>query len=240
MLLYKQVVPLSREAHMKFRLKPVTDFSFAKEVHWMPVAGAEFFQCSRYFPIVFVKENEGFRPIILLSLEVKNNEFVENGEWKQGAYIPAFVRRYPFMLANINAESKELTVCLDPTYDGWNEAEGRELFKQDGGNSEFLSEMLQFMSGFNVEMQRTTEFMKEINSLNLLVKRSVDIRSADGQTFHVQDLYMIDEEALRKLSGVELEKFNKAGMLGWIFAHLASLSNLSVLFDMQRARKAAA
>lgn len=240
MLLYKQVAALSREAHMKHKLKPLEDFSFAAETHWMPVAGVEFYQAARSYPIVFVQENDEYRPILLMGLEAGSNEFINaNKQWKRETYIPAFVRRYPFVLADTGAKNKELTVCLDPTYAGWNEKEGKELFKADGTNSPFLEEMLQFMNGFNVEMQRTAEFTKELDAMKLLIKRSADIRSPDGQTFQVQDIFMVDEEALNKLSGANLEKLNKAGMLGWIFAHLMSLANLPALFDLHLTRKAA-
>lgn len=240
MLLYKQIVALSRDAHMKYRLKPVSEYPFASETNWMPLAGVEFYHAARYYPIVFVNENDEYSPIVMLGLETGHNEFVDRDrQWKRDTYIPAFVRRYPFVLADTGSGSKDLTVCLDPTYSGWNETEGRPLFNDDGTNSDFLNESLQFMNGFTSEMRRTTEFAKELNGLNLLIKRSADIRSPDGQSFQVQDMYMVNEEAMKKLSGADLEKLNASGTLGWVYAHLMSMANLPLLFEMHRKRKAA-
>jgi len=98
--------------------------------------------------------------------------------------------------------------------------------------------MLQFMNGFNVEMERTAAFVRELTRLNVLVKRSADIKSASGSTFQVQDILVVDETAFSKLSGEDLELLNKSGFLGWIFAHLMSLGNLPALFDLHLTRKA--
>lgn len=194
---------------------------------------------ARHYPIVFVGEGENLRPILLMGLEIGHNDYVgKDGVWKRDTYLPAFVRRYPFVLADTGGKGKELTVCFDAAFPGWNEDEGRELFTADGKNSTFLDEMLQFMNGFNVEMERTAAFMRELGRLNLLEKRSADIRSAGGATFKVQDILVVDEGALSKLSGADLESLNKAGFLGWIFAHLMSLGNLNALFDLHLARKA--
>lgn len=239
MLFYKNVTALSRDDHKGYKLKLVDGFEFAQETHWMPVAGVEFVHAARHYPVVFVGEGDKLHPILLLGLEVGHNEYVnEDKAWKGDTYLPAFVRRYPFVLADTGAKSKELTVCFDAAFSGWNKTEGRELFLPNGENSEFLQEMLQFMNGFNVEMERTAAFMRELNRLNLLVKRSADIKSASGKTFQVQDILVVDETALSKLSGDDLETLNKAGFLGWIFAHLMSLGNLTALFDLHLARKA--
>jgi len=240
MLLYKRVTALSRDDHKDYKLKPVDGFEFASTTHWMPVAGAEFAHAARHYPIVFTGEGDNLRPILLLGLEIGHNEYVgKDKAWKRDSYLPAFVRRYPFVLADTGAKGKELTVCFDADFPGWNKTEGRELFTAEGKNSEFLEEMLQFMNGFNVEMERTSAFVRELGRLKLLEKRSADIRSANGSTFKVQDILVVDEAALSKLSGADLEALNKAGFLGWIFAHLMSLGNLTSLFDLHLARKGA-
>lgn len=239
MLLYKQVIALSRDDHKNFKLKPVEGFEFAAETHWMPIAGAEFSHAARHYPIVFVGEGDNLRPILLMGLELGHNDYVgKGGAWKRESYLPAFVRRYPFVLADTGAKGKELTVCFDAAFPGWNETEGRELFTADGNNSGFLDEMLQFMNGFNAEMERTAAFVRELSRLNLLEKRSADIKSASGATFKVQDILVVEEQALAKLSGADLETLNKSGFLGWIFAHLMSLGNLTALLDLHLARKA--
>lgn len=233
MLLYKQVVALSRNEHKSLKLKPLKDFEFAAHAHWVPAAGIEFYRAAKFYPIVFAGEGDALAPILLLGLKSGQNDFVDkNMQWRKDTYIPAFIRRYPFVLADTGAANKDLTVCLDIACPALNETEGRELFKEDGSNGDVFNDILKFMKDFTIEMERTKHFVSELKKLDLLIKRNANIRKADGPSFQVQDFLAVDEEKFSKLSGAELESLHKQGFLGWIFAHLMSLNTLTDLFDM--------
>ena len=238
MLLYKQVVALSRNEHKNLKLSPLKDFSFAANTHWVPVAGIEFYRAAKYYPIVFAGEGEALAPILLLGLKANQNDFVEsNMQWRKDVYLPAFIRRYPFVLANTNTESKDLTVCVDMACPALNREEGRELFKDDGTNGEILDNFMKLLQEFTAEMERTKQFVAELKERDLLIRRNADIRSMEGATFKVQDFVAVNEEKFGKLSGADLESLHKKGFLGWIFAHLMSLNSLTNLFDMHRERQ---
>ncbi|WP_159567142.1 SapC family protein [Budvicia diplopodorum] len=244
MLLYKNVSALSRDNHKSLKLKPVEGLAVAAETHWMPVAGAEFYPSSHHYPIVFISEGEKGKevitPILLLGLEVGRNDYMSKDfTWKANTYLPAFVRRYPFVIATQDTKSKDFTLCFDADFAGFNDKEGKALFNEDGTNSEFLNETIQFMNGFNVEMERTREFANLLNEYELLETRSADIRSSTGVPFQVQDFLLVSEEKLSKLTGKQLTTLNQKGYLGWIFAHLMSLANLPNLLDMHLANKKA-
>lgn len=243
MLLYKNVTALSRDEHRNLRLKPVEGFAFAAQTHWLPVAGAEFFQAARSYPIMFVSDNadetDQITPILLVGLELGTNEYVNNAkQWKQDAYLPAFIRRYPFVLAGKPEKGSELAVCFDASFEGLNKNEGRPLFNEDGTNSALLNEALQFMQDFTREMERTRRFVDELVKLDLLEKRSAQIRASDGAVFNVQDFRTISEEKLAALKPATLAALHKEGFLGWIFAHLMSLGNLPGLLELHRKKKA--
>lgn len=239
MLLYNKIVPVSRNDHKSLKLKPLADFKFAANTHWVPVAGAEFYRAAHSFPIVFAGDQGAITPILMLGLQSGHNDFVDSYfQWKKDAYVPAFIRRYPFVLADTGAANKDLTVCLDSECAAFSETEGRELFKEDGSNGELFDEILNFMKGFTIEMERTKSFVEAIQKHDLLIKRNANIRSATGETFQVQDFLAIDEEKFNKLSGDVLESFHQQGFLGWIFAHLMSLNTLTNLFDLHLANKA--
>ncbi|MEN3931529.1 SapC family protein [Microvirga sp. W0021] len=242
MLLYKNVTPLSRDAHKDMKLKPSATVDFAAEAHWTPVAGSEFYQASRVYPVVFMQEgteaDAPVMPIALLGLSAGHNDFVgKDGQWKKETYIPAFIRRYPFVLANTKENSEEFTICFDDSFAGLNTKEGRELFNKDGTNSELLEEAIRFMNGFRVEMERTQKFVALLKKYDLLEKRSADIRSASGVAFQVQDFLLVSEEKFSKLTGAQLAELHKEGFLGWIFAHLMSLGNLPGLLELHLANK---
>lgn len=242
MLFYKNVTALSRDAHKALKLDSVTGFEVAAKTHWVPTAGVEFYQASPHYPIVFVaegsKDEEVVTPILLMGLEVGRNDYVaEDFSWKSGTYLPAFIRRYPFVIAAENKDAKEFTLCFDSSFSGFNEEKGKALFNEDGSNSQLLDETIQFINGFNAEMARTREFVDLLNKHQLLEKRSAQVVSSTKVSFKVQDFLVVSEEKLAKLDGDALVELNQKGYLGWIIAHLMSLANLPRLLDMHLVNK---
>jgi hypothetical protein len=240
MLLYKKITALSREEHRKLRLKPAADFAFAAQTHWLPVAGIEFFQAARFYPIVFTPgtndTSEAISPILLVGLEAGHNDYVGSTmRWKADTSVPAFVRRYHFVFAET---SDKLTVCFDAAYEGFSHTEGEALFNEDGSNGKLLDEALKFLDDFTLQMRRTRSFADELVRLQLLEKSSARIRSAAGETFNVQDFLAVSEERLAKLGDADILRLHKEGFMGWIFAHLMSLGNLPALLELHRMRKA--
>ena len=243
MLLYKDIQVLSREAHRNLKVKAVDNAGFASQIHLSPIAGSEFYSVALNYPIVFIKTDPAnpdsqIVPLALLGLEPDANEFVDkDNNWELGLYVPAFVRRYPFVLANAFDDDEGSTVCFDNDYKGFNEDEGEVLFDNDGNPSPFLSDVIQFMGGFKTEMQRTSEFVKLLEKHELLEVKSANINSASGESFQVQDFLVIDEQKFNELASFKVNEFHKNGFLGWVFAHLISLGNLPPLFDRHLARK---
>jgi SapC. len=246
MLLYRNVTVLSYEEHKELKLRPVAGFSFAEAMHWAPVAGVEFDQASHSYPIMFVGETneDGYTsitPILLLGLSADRNDYIDaDHNWKAETYLPAFVRRYPFIFAKVgDEEADELAVCFDAGFEGFNEQEGYPLFNEDGSLSDFLTDTINLISDFNAELDQTQEFIELLMQYDLLVERNIDIRNGHGTAFHLPGFLVINEEALTNLGQEQLETLNERGFLGWAFAHLASLSNLSTLLDMHMTNRTA-
>lgn len=230
MLLYKDIKALNREQHKGLKLKQAETCDFAAETHLVPLAGLEFFQAARHYPIVFIGTGAQATPIALLSLQEGRNAYLDaSQQWRANTYVPAFVRRYPFVLAQ--DESDTFTVCFDAAFPGWNREEGRDLFVEDGGNSDFLNEMIQFLQNFSTEMERTRAFVEKLNALELLGTRTIKLTHASGETFVLSDFLAVDEEKFMALADETILELHKAGFLGWIYAHLMSLGNANALFE---------
>jgi len=238
MMFYNNITPLSRETHKKWKFKATTDYAFAKDVHLTPLAGSEFAIASRNYPIVFAsnkddQNKENFFPVAILSLIESKNFFVDAANrWLENAYIPAFIRRYPFMLAG-KADAEELSVCVDTESKMFNEFLGTELFNDDGSVSPFLEDRIRFLNGFKGEMERTQQFVTKLVDSELLVKKTLEVTSANGQNARLQDFWMVDEEKFNKMNGDQLVKFHRKGFLSWIVIHLLSLNNLPPLLNNQ-------
>lgn len=240
LLLYNNVVPLNRERHRALRLKPVPgDFGFARHTPFVPLAGSEFFPAAKHYPVLFSGPESDTGAVALLGLVQGSNLFVgADGDWAQDFYVPAFVRRYPFVLAGA-PESDEFTVCVDDTWKGFGDSEGEALFTEDGEQSAYLKRVLEFMQRYHAEMQRTQAFIARLRELELLSRRDLQIADDQGGSLLLKDFQVIDEERFAKLDDEVIVAFHKAGWLPWVYAHLLSLGNLPALQRrLQALRKA--
>jgi hypothetical protein len=150
-------------------------------------------------------------------------------------YVPAYIRRYPFLLARLNPDSDELSLCFDPTSGAIGEFEvGLPLFAEDGQPSDATKAILEFCEQFETAGQRTSAFMEDLKKSGLLMDGEVAIQPEGyQQPFIYRGFQMIDEEKLRELRGDELRKMNQNGMLPLIYAHLFSLSQMREVFARQ-------
>lgn len=234
-LFYQELQPLSSELHTKFKMRQMATAPWLAGQHAVPLTVEEFPLAQRFFPIVFSAGDDGI-PLALMGLNEGINVFVED----DGAlinpdmYLPAYIRRYPFMLARLSPDAEELSLCFDPKADAIGEFdEGEPLF--DGTDpSEMTKGILAFNEQFEQAGQRSQAFMNELKELDLLQDGEVSIQPGDGgQPFIYRGFRMIDEQKLSNLRGDQLRKMSQSGMLPLIHAHLFSLSLMSHLFNLQ-------
>jgi hypothetical protein len=228
MLMYNNIVPLNKERHRDLRLR-IDNADFSRSMHYVPMAGVELFHAARDLAVVFAgKDEQSLGLVALLGIREGENLYLnEQGRWEPGTYIPAYVRRYPFVLAQRDAEN--VTVCFDESYAGFSTKEGRELFMADGNASEYLNEMVGFLNGYTHDMERTTQFVARVRELELLTKRDLRVADAQGRSYVLKDLYLVDEEKLAKLDDATLVQLQRDGYLAWIYAHMVSVGNASRL-----------
>jgi hypothetical protein len=228
-LFYERPVPLNRNDHKDLRIKPIPNLKFAKTVHSVPLTGVEFPAAARDLPILFGGQSAADAgPMALLGLRENENLFVDaDGVWEQNVYIPAFVRRYPFVLAEkpVGAEGDDFTVFLDEAYEGFGTNEGDRLFKEDGSDSDMLTNAVRFLGEFQQHVSRTQWFMEQLRKHDLLEPRNIRLEK-DGKAINLNGLFVVSEEKLRQLDEKTTHEFLKEGVFGWIYAHLLSLSNI--------------
>lgn len=244
MIFYDRAVALNRDRHQKLKIQLKKDhFSFSAKTNSVLVAGSEFVEASRDYPIVFVgKEGGPFTLAALVGLSDKDNLLVdENGNWEPDAYIPAFIRRYPFVLAG-GDDAESLTVCIDEAYPGLNEERGEALFNADGTETPYLKGVIDFLVLFHSEMKRTSAFAEKVASLGLLTSKVVTIER-EGSKQTLEGAWVVDEAKLNALDDAAMLDLVRTGYLGWIYAHLMSLNNVSRLakrLDKRRIAQTAA
>lgn len=233
-LFYNELQPLSSGIHAGWRARRIEAAPFLANVHAVPVTIDEFALAQRHFPIIF-SSGPNPVPLALMGLNEGVNLFVDDeGKLTSDVYVPAYVRRYPFMLARLRDNSDELSLCFDPTADAVGPFEdGEPLF--DGTNpSETTKAILGFCEQFETAGQRTAAFVKELVENKLLIDGEVSIQpEGAAQPFVYRGFQMVSEDKLRELRGDVSRKMIQSGLLPLVYAHLFSLSLIRDIFGMQ-------
>ena len=234
-LFYQALEPVNVSQHGKMKVRPVLNMGQIGSTHAIPVTVDEFGLVQRHYPIVFSIGDNPI-PIALMGLNEGINVFLDDKgrPIDPQVYIPAYIRRYPFMLARLRPESDELSLCFDPSSGAVGDfKDGEALFDGDQP-SDATKAILQFCEQFESAGQRTGAFIEELKSSNLLMDGEVAIQPEGfEQPFIYRGFRMVDEDKLREMRGDELRKMNQNGMLALIFAHLFSLSQMRDVFSRQ-------
>lgn len=233
-LYYNSLSPLSSQAHGDHGLVQRADLRFTAVSHAIPLTVDEFAVAQRSYPIIFGTDANP-APLALLGLADGTNTYVDaDGQWQAGAYLPAFVRRYPFMLAKLTPESTELSLCFDDTAGMVTPEAEDKLF--DGTEATTTTKnILGFCEQFEHAVSRTRGFMEELQKLDLLTDGEVTIQQPDmAEPVVYRGFRMVAEDKLQKIRGDQARKMVQNGMMGLIYAHLFSLAQISVVFERQR------
>lgn len=234
-IFYNDLVPLNSNEHANHRIRPIDAAPFLKDQHAVPLTIDEFVSAQRFVPIIF-SAGEDPVPLALMGLNEGVNTFLdEEGKLRGPAYVPAYVRRYPWMLAKLRPDNDELSLCFDPSVDWIGEFEdGEPLLDENRQPTEITKGILKFCEEFEQAAQRTSMFMKDLKELGLIMDGEVAIQMPNNdQPFVYRGFGMVNEEKLRELRGDQLRKINQNGMLPLIHAHLFSLQLMREIFQQQ-------
>ncbi|MBY0301079.1 MULTISPECIES: SapC family protein [Sphingomonas] len=234
-LFYNGLEPLSSELHANYKIRSSNVAPFLTGQHAIPLTVEEFPLVQRFMPIVFSSGDDSI-PIALMGLNEGVNVFVDEAGalTEDNLYVPAYVRRYPYMLARLRPDADELSLCFDPTTDTIGAFDDGEPLFADGQPTELTRNILQFNENFEQAAARTGQFMTEIRDAGLLMEGEVTIQQ-DGidQPFVYRGFQMVDEQKLADLRGDQLRKMSQSGMLPLLYAHLFSLSLMRDIFARQ-------
>ena len=238
-LFYKDLLPVNSKEHGDWKVSTFEDASFLAETHAIPVTVEEFVDAQRNYPIVFTAGDNPL-PIALFGLNEGVNTFIgDDGKLVADVYVPAYIRRYPFILAKLQQGSDEMSLCFDPTSGVVaKQDEGQDLFDADGQPSEYTKGVLDFCQKFEESGQRTRAFLEELKKLDILMDGEIGITRSDAPDtpFVYRGFQMVDEKKLRELPTETVETLHKNGIITLIHAHLFSMNLMRRLFERQFAQ----
>jgi hypothetical protein len=236
--MFKSLVPVNKARHEGKKIKQVEGFGFAADFHIASIMVHEFARAASLYPVVFLedKEQDSFRPVVLMGMDAGENLFVgADGKW-QASYVPAIIRRYPFALASAGEEGK-FTVCIDEGSDLISDTEGLPLFNEQGEPAEALENVKRYLGELQQMDAFTNEFCKYMVAHNMLTPLNMRVQQAD-QVKNINGCYVINEERLNGLSVDGFMELRDKRYLPAVYAHLLSLAQIERLMTLKDERLA--
>ena len=227
LLIYKRAIPVSSDSHRDWAIKMGDNYKFASDVNSVPLLAAEFLTAAQDYAIVFAGDGDNVVPSVILGIRDNENCNVgTDGSWT-GGYVPAFLRRYPFVFSR-SQDEKDFVLCIDEEFDGFNQdGKGERLFDTDGERTTFLQSKLTFVSEYQTQFERTSAFCKRLQEHDLLEEAQAQFNLADGQTASLSGFFRINREKLKALPADTLVQMVRSDELELCYAHLSSLGNLT-------------
>jgi hypothetical protein len=229
---YRRPELLSNDRHARKSLSAGHDHRFAEDANAVPLNGVELEFAQRHYPIVFSEEAAPF-PMAILGLRTAENLFLgSSGRWTEGIYVPAYVRRYPFIFMS-GTDQKQFALCIDAASPFVVDGESNPFFR-DGQPTEITKNALNFCASFQAEYEKTRAFAAAVAERGLLESRTANIDLGDGQKVVFGPFRAIDAAKLAALPNAVIAEWLRSGWLGWIFAHLMSTANWGMLANRMK------
>lgn len=220
-LFYSSVVPLDSQAHRAHGISTAADrFGFAARAHIIPAVADEFSAAAREIPIVFAPAGNGHSAVFLCGLKAQTNLFITEGRWS-GAYLPAYLRRYPFILGERAAGDP--LICVDAAHAGFGVGEGERLFDDEGKATPALNATVKLVTDYAGAAKRTEQLCAKLQEFGLLRSVTLDVKTPDGPSASIHGLFIVDEAKLAAISEQALLELRRQNFIGAVYAHLFSL-----------------
>ena len=230
-VLYTALEPLDSDRHAALHLRDV-GHGFASHLSSIPLAVEEFALAGRQMPIVFASQAPHM-PVALTGLAPDRNLFVdEAGAWRRNCYVPAYLRRYPFLLVRAAADSDQLVLCIDPEAPQFAASAGEPIFDADRKPAPLATKALEFTQSVEAAFRKTQDFAEGLSLMGLLQPAATQF-DFEGKPFRVDGFHAVDRERMGQLTGEQLATLRDKGWLDAIFAHLLSLGGIAELKLLQ-------
>lgn len=241
-MFYQNPQPLNKDKHQKFGVKPIDKpFEFMANQHFLPITAPEFGSAAASFPVIFAGEDR--TPLAVMGIRTNENLFVTDGQFEQDFYMPAFARRFPFVLAGDSANDR-FVVCVDESADCVTDKAPQQKFFDGDDTSAFTKEAFQFLQNFERDRQTTELMVKRFKELDLFEQKEMNFQgqNADGtpaERQKIADYFAVTEDRLKALPAATIKELTDNGYLAVAHAHMVSLGNWQRLVNMTLRRTAA-
>jgi SapC protein len=229
LLIYKQAVPVSRARHGDWSVEIGENYAFSGEVNSVPLMAVEFPRAANEYAIVFAGPEGEVIPAVILGVRGNENLFLSKDAHWGAKYIPAFVRRYPFVFSRSN---DRFLLCVDEEFPGFNQdGRGQKLFADDGAPSPYVANVLTFLQEYQAQFLRTQRFCEKLKELDLLEPMQAQVTVDTNRRLSLGGFMAVNRERLKLLPGDRLAELAKTDELELLYLHLQSMRNFDGLRD---------
>jgi len=229
LLIYKTAVPVTRVRHGDWSVETGGNYSFSGEINSVPLMAVEFPQAATEYPIVFAGRSDELIPAVILGVRGNENLFLSKDSHWEAKYIPAFVRRYPFVFSR---SDDRFVLCVDEEFPGFNQSgRGQKLFADDGKPSPYVENVLKFLQEYQAQFLRTQRFCAKVQELDLLEPMQAQVRIDAGQQLSLSGFMAVSREKLKALPGDKFAELAATDELELLYLHLQSMRNFNGLRD---------
>lgn len=226
-------------------LRVITRFGaqFGDNVGTVLTFPTEFSDVQREYPIFFRKDPQTgeYSSIALLGFSKDENLYLEGDRW-DAAYIPGVVARGPFLIGFQERNEggdvrRDPMIHIDLDNPRVSETEGESVFLEMGGNSRYLDQIVNVLSGINDGLEMSKAMFALFSELNLIEPVNLEIKLDGEERYEVVGLHTVSEPKLRELGADAVHRLHRSGFLQGAYLVIASLNNVRRLVDRKRRRK---
>lgn len=231
LLIYSNVKPITKTEHLEWSLKGTGSLNFAKDINSLPLTLPEIAMAAPELPVVF-SGGDNVVPTVITGLKDGQNLVInDEGKW-MGRYVPAFLRRYPFVFSKAEA-GDTFTLCVDESYDGWNkDGSGERLFDANGEQTQYLGGVLNFLQEYQAHFNQTQSFCERLKALDLLEPVTATYEIAGANKMSLGGFFAVNRQKLKALPQEELMAMLSRDELELIYLHLFSLNKFNHLVEL--------
>ena len=229
---FRKVTALSRTRHAQLGLRKDT-YSFAAATPLIPLAVVECAAAARDFPLVFTDSNPPRLLCAVGTLPGINLHVDAAGAWRSNHYIPAAVRRFPFITL-VNRENLDvLTLGIEENTELLSSDASDKLFERTGEMTPLCRERLQFAAKLAEEFEKTEALCDNLPAGDLLMPaRNVAPPRLAGRSI-IREFRVIDPERLLALPESLHAEWRANGWLAALEAQVASAQNWQRLLALE-------
>jgi len=237
---YREIVPLYKTSKLKLP-GPGAVPEFCRQLNAIPISYTEFSAACRDYPLVFTSRDNGatYAPMAVLGLTNGENLFLSDGAWDRNAYVPAYVRRYPFCMTRVNldkVEQADRLICVEKEF---LDEQGEAMFDAEGKPLARWQAIERLLEEYEADLDRSREMSAILSDYALLEPFAMQAQTNAGAAMNLSGMYRVDEKRIESLNAGQHKNLIKKGVMGRIYAHLISLDNFARLLDRKVGKAAA-